>query len=80
MRRPPKDGEMVVTVPGKEPFIDECKCGKFKVSYAAAEGDNRTNPPQMDSNGVMHIFDGKNCRPATREEWESRMTGMYPFS
>lgn len=64
-RRPPKKGEEAVSSPGREPTVDECSCGMYTIS----DGKDITNPPRLSSDGFLHFFDDKTCRPATKEEW-----------
>lgn len=74
-RRPPKEGEMVVSVPGKDPTVDECSCGRYKVSDVS----DLPNAPQITTDGIKHFFDEQPCRPSTREEWAKSSTYPYPF-
>ena len=74
-RRAPKDGEMVVSVPGKESTIDECSCGRYKISDVS----DQPNPPRISTDGIKHFFDDSSCRVATREEWTKSSTHPYPF-
>lgn len=76
-RRAARPGEYVVSTPGREPIVDECQCGKRKVSYVPM--DDRVSPPQIDIHGIKHFFDGSACCRATREEWEKVSTYPFPF-